>query len=508
MGTVYEAEHVEIGKRVAIKVLHAVPRSQEEAAARFLREARAASKVESQHVIQVFDVGDEPEVGLFMVMDLLRGEDLEKLVAFRGRLPAKLASAIIAQACLALERAHGVGIVHRDLKPANVFLARVDDGTYQTKIVDFGIAKLVRDATRTHNLDITREGFTIGTPQYMSPEQARGQEAVDRRTDVYSLGAVFYETLTGEPAVPPLASYEATIVHIVTSRPPRVSERAPDVPLALDQLVAEMMAPDADDRLPTASQVRERLLAIYPDLEAVRITLGGSGDVTPPILLVPSEAPNAMEGVSVDGNTEREARPAYRRRPFPLAAGLALLGATFIGGLAAMGLAPHVGIRLTGASTGPHRAPRGILSGHRQDEGPHRMRTLFEPGRTASPLDMPSPDNEPSSLAVHEGTASPTRHDVAPHVTGPASRGRAAHAPPHGPAHPAGTHGPGHGPRPRAPRPFEDRFKPGPWAPLGTTGPATEPTAPIKVEEPPLPEFPVPAETSAPTVAPTPTVAP
>jgi serine/threonine-protein kinase len=143
MGVVYEATHVDIGKRVAIKVLSKAER-EGEATARFLREARATSAIESEHIVQVFDVGEDLDLGLYRVMELLKGEDLAKHVHARGSFGAETAAGITVQLCHALERAHEAGIVHRDLKPENVFLARTDGGALKVKLVDLGIAKLIK----------------------------------------------------------------------------------------------------------------------------------------------------------------------------------------------------------------------------------------------------------------------------------------------------------------------------------------------------------------------------
>src|ERR1700722_4267913 len=214
MATVYEGEHLALGKRVAIKLVQSVRARDDEISHCFEREARSARAVESEHIVHVFDVGADADLGLFLVMELLKGEDLARVLTQRTRLDPRFACALIKQASLGLEKAHAAGIVHRDLKPANVFLVERDDGTTLVKLVDFGIAKIVRDAhdARFARKGITRRGTAIGTPQYMSPEQAQALDTVDHRTDVFSLGALLFEAIAGAPYLPERPTYEQTIL--------------------------------------------------------------------------------------------------------------------------------------------------------------------------------------------------------------------------------------------------------------------------------------------------------
>ncbi len=278
MGAVYEGRHVDLHRRVAIKLVHAAHLRHAEIEERFRREAQAASAIESENIVQVFDVGRDDELGLYMVMEFLKGKDLCDLVEQYGPMDPRLACSIIYQAALGLGKAHEVGIVHRDLKPANVFLAARDDGSILVKLLDFGIAKLTRDigsedAVVSSKKALTRVGTAVGTPQYMSPEQAQGLPNIDQRTDIYSLGGVLYEILTGAPAFPMLQSYEMTIVAVITKQAPRLSETLPSIPPELDQLVADMMSNDLERRLSSMQEVRERLLHVFPDLLSSRFSL-------------------------------------------------------------------------------------------------------------------------------------------------------------------------------------------------------------------------------------------
>jgi len=282
MGAVYEAEHVEIGKRVAIKLVRSVHARHAEIAARFKREARSASAIESDHIVQVFDAGNDPELGLFMAMELLRGEDLGNLLARSGRLDPETACSVVMQAASALEKAHAANIVHRDLKPANIFLVQREDQTAMVKLVDFGIAKIVRDESAPTGGGLTRTGSAIGTPNYMSPEQAQGLTTLDHRTDIYSLGAVLYEMIAGGPPFPEMPSYEQTILQILTQPVPRCSALVPALPPPVDQLIADMMTFRAEQRIGTMREVRERMLTVYPGLDRARLLLapGASEEVT------------------------------------------------------------------------------------------------------------------------------------------------------------------------------------------------------------------------------------
>jgi serine/threonine protein kinase len=284
MGAVFEGEHVEIGKRVAVKVINAAHAGSEEVAERFRREARAASKVESENIVHVFDVGRDPRVGLYMVMEFLVGEDLAMRLERDKRLAPDIAVPIALQAARGLARAHAAGVIHRDLKPANLFLTEREDGSTLVKVVDFGISKLTDDARSPRTSDapraaLTRAGVVMGTAQYMSPEQAQGCP-VDLRTDVWSLGAVLYEALAGRSAFPEMATYEQTIIQIVTKRPTPLAEIAPWVSPELSKLVGEAMTPELDKRLRDCALFARRLVELGsqgPSSAARQVVIHPSG---------------------------------------------------------------------------------------------------------------------------------------------------------------------------------------------------------------------------------------
>ncbi|HEY2516355.1 MAG TPA: serine/threonine-protein kinase [Polyangiaceae bacterium] len=279
MGSVYEGQHLDLAKKVAVKIIDSASIGSSELATRFKREARAASAVESENIVQVFDVGRDPEVGLYMVMELLQGEDLE--MRLRKQLGRRLDPVTVAQLgyqiARALLKAHTARVIHRDLKPANIFLTDREDGSLRVKILDFGISKLLASeasiATGKEGLlNLTAAGVALGTPQYMSPEQAQGLTTVDHRTDIWGLGVVMYEALAGVPAYPELSSYQETILKILGEKPKPLAQIAPWVPTALARLVHEAVTHDVNKRIQDCATFAQRIAEAVP--EAI---LGSSG---------------------------------------------------------------------------------------------------------------------------------------------------------------------------------------------------------------------------------------
>jgi serine/threonine-protein kinase len=268
MGIVYEARNLETGRRVAVKVIvsEVVARSPD-ATIRFKREAKAAGAIETQHVAQVLDAGRDPTTGdPYMVMELLSGEDLKQLIRRTGPLAPDLALRITAQACVGLQAAHDAGIIHRDIKPANLYLARREGGEVVMKIVDFGIAKVVADqASSGEAADLTRTGAVLGSPRYMSPEQAKGLGGVGPRSDLWSLGIVLYEMLTGKT---PHAEVDGTfgIIMAICSTPaPPVCECATWVSPECAAVVEKALQIDPERRFTSATEMLSALRALLPD---------------------------------------------------------------------------------------------------------------------------------------------------------------------------------------------------------------------------------------------------
>jgi serine/threonine protein kinase len=322
MGSVYEGQHVDLAKKVAVKIIDSGNDLSPELAMRFKREARAASAVESENIVQVFDVGRDPQVGLYMVMELLHGEDLEMRLRKQPgrRLDPLVVAQIGHQSARALVKAHAARVIHRDLKPANVFLTEREDGTLRVKILDFGISKLLGSSASIASADgmmeLTAAGVALGTPQYMSPEQAQGLTTVDHRSDVWGLGVVLYEALAGVPAYPELGTYQETIMKILTERVPPLAKIAPWVPAELARVVHDAIEHDVEKRIRDCSVFAERLAAAVP--EAV---LGSTGGWNPngrtasgaKAIAVPLEPPRAFtpsRPITLGEDTQVVVRPS------------------------------------------------------------------------------------------------------------------------------------------------------------------------------------------------------
>ena len=270
MGAVYEAEQLGLGKRVAIKFVDAEFARDEQVVTRFARECRAMSAVESAHIVSVLDAGScrgRP----FLVMELLRGEDLGKRLRRERVLPAGEALHVTAQLLKGLGRAHAAGIIHRDLKPDNVFLLKADTDPLFIKIVDFGISKIDRPRAGTTPLALTGRGTVIGTPFYMSPEQAQALPDMDLRADLYSVGAILFECLTGRPPHTG-ETYEAVILSICLKDAPDVRAIDPSIPAPLASFVSRSLSRDREQRFASAERMLAALHDIAPE-ERVRVPL-------------------------------------------------------------------------------------------------------------------------------------------------------------------------------------------------------------------------------------------
>jgi predicted Ser/Thr protein kinase len=267
MGTVYEAIHNVTGRRVALKVITGEQSQRSpEVIGRFVREAKAAGAIDTQHIVQVLDFGVDTELGVpFLVMEFLGGEDLDQLVERVGPLAPELALRIVAQACIGLQKAHDAGVVHRDIKPANLYLARRDAGEVLVKILDFGIAKIKLDQLgSSENQALTRTGSVLGSPLYMSPEQAKGLRSIDHRTDLWSLGAVLYQSLTGRTPHHDLETLGQLIIAICSEPPRSVQDFAPWVSRELSAVVERALSIDVHSRFASADEMLGAVKQLLP----------------------------------------------------------------------------------------------------------------------------------------------------------------------------------------------------------------------------------------------------
>src|SRR5690606_34687538 len=259
MAAVYEAENIDIGKRVAVKILAAELITSRVVRERFLREARAAAAVRSPYICDVYDSGmyeDRP----FLVMELLEGESLYDMMTRVRKLDVETTLRIATHTARALARAHESNVVHRDLKPENIFLTRDEDGALLAKILDFGLAKFYEPTgADARTVRLTREGALFGTPAYMSPEQAKGQGEVDHRADLWALGCIVYECLTGRTVWNIEQGVAMILAQIAGAPLPQPSKFRPDLPASFDQWFYRALHRDATCRFQTARELADAL---------------------------------------------------------------------------------------------------------------------------------------------------------------------------------------------------------------------------------------------------------
>ena len=260
MGAVWEGTHATLGSRVAVKFIDAEYAESPEARSRFENEARAAARLRSKHVVEVYDHGVSEDGRPFIVMEFLDGEPLDKRLDRLGRLTPKDTAHIVLQLCRGLTKAHAAGIVHRDLKPENVFLVwDEEEGTDVAKVVDFGIAKFSDKSMGSSSA--TRTGSVLGTPHYMSPEQARGLRSVDSRSDLWSVAVIAYRCIVGSLPFEGEAVGDL-LVKLCTAPIPVPSQLAPDVPPSFDAWLERALNRDPAQRFESAAQLAESLAAV------------------------------------------------------------------------------------------------------------------------------------------------------------------------------------------------------------------------------------------------------
>jgi len=260
MGVVVAARHIHLDDHVAIKFLLPETLSNAEAVARFGREARAAVKIKSEHVARVSDVGTLENGAPYMVMEYLDGADLSGWLRQKGALPVEQAAEFVLQACEAIAEAHALGIVHRDLKPANLFVVRRPDGTPSVKVLDFGISKVTGPQGSASGMDMTKTSSVMGSPLYMSPEQMHSSKDVDARSDIWALGVILYELLSGDSPFTANTMPEL-VVRILSAPPEPLREKRPDAPPGIEAVILKCLERDRAQRY---QNVAELALALYP----------------------------------------------------------------------------------------------------------------------------------------------------------------------------------------------------------------------------------------------------
>ena len=349
MGSVFAVQDLRSGHRVALKLMLPQFAASQEFAGRFVREARAAASLGSRHVARVHEVGQLGDGALYMLMELLEGQDLARLVSKGGPQPIADTVGFVIEACDAIAEAHARGFVHRDLKPSNLFLAMQPGGRPIVKVLDFGISKSTALDAEGGAEALTATDSSLGSPQYMSPEQVRSAKKVDHRTDVWALGCILHKLLTGTLAFE-ADSVGAHLAMVVAEPPTPLRRRRPDAPAELEHVVLRCLQKDLGLRFQNVGQLALALLPFAPPgmrplVDRIVATVGRDAAVAPlPAFKSAPEIPTVPGwGPAHDPPTLLYAP----RRRSGLTIGLAVIGA-----VVALGAAAVVGARLAAAPAG------------------------------------------------------------------------------------------------------------------------------------------------------------
>lgn len=300
MGAVYMADQPEMNRHVAIKILHPRYLSRSDLVARFRREARAMSHLSHPNTARVFLYGQLEDGACYFVMEYLEGRNLAQVVRAEGPMDPSRAIPIMTQVCGALDEAHRAGIIHRDLKPENIFLTVQGGIDNFPKVLDFGLAKVTEKQMAPGSMILTREGMVFGTPEFMSPEQARGK-TLDARSDIYSLGTIMYELLTGKLPFDARQSIEFIQLH-VNATPIPLSERAPEknFPPGLEDAVMKALNKNPDDRYASAAEFGDALQAV--------LAPAASGEMASPVA-APQPEPQPVPQPQPQPETQPQPQP-------------------------------------------------------------------------------------------------------------------------------------------------------------------------------------------------------
>lgn len=384
MSIVVAATHLEIERPVAIKFLNPATAGKD-AVERFRREAQNAARLKNEHVVRVIDIGALPGGLPFIVMDLVEGSSLREELLARGPFSVSDAVAVLLQATEAIAEAHSLGIVHRDLKPANLFLAECADRTRIVKVLDFGVSKALTAPHGEMPVGLTRTGMIIGSPLYMPPEQLQSPRSVDHRADIWALGAVLYELITGR--VPYAARSYPELCTLVLSEPPPVSRHGREVPAEFEAVLRRCLASDREARFQSVSELRAALLPF----------------ATGPVPEWSAPRPNTFEGLT-DTVQEPRSAPARKGRNY------VVLGVT-VGGLASAGFWFLPGLS---SESGANRVERGTDSMAMTTNGATPASVRSAPARVSAAV----PSVTPLGTALAEAATSGVAASAARAVSG------------------------------------------------------------------------------------------
>jgi serine/threonine-protein kinase len=341
MGAVLAARHLELDERVAIKMLLPGVTPQGEPVARFIREARAAIKIRSDHVVRILDVARLDDGSPYIVMEYLDGSDLSRLVEERGPLPVDDAIEYVVQACEAIASAHAMGIVHRDLKPANLFLVRTNDGRPCVKVLDFGISKISGGGGAT---GLTSTTTIMGTPCFMSPEQLRSTRDVDARADIWSIGAILHALLSGAPPYDGESNADVS-AKIIRDAPTPIRELRSEAPQAVEAIILRCLEKEPTARYADVAELARALAGVTSrdsvKTSAARVARGAIASAPTPESSAPRPAMTTGDGptrtASAWGETGREDKSGVRGRSNRRVAGL-VAGAVALGVIGTLGV--------------------------------------------------------------------------------------------------------------------------------------------------------------------------
>ncbi|HEX3868164.1 MAG TPA: protein kinase [Gemmatimonadaceae bacterium] len=431
MGQVYLVEHVKMGRKSALKVMHPSMKSDVDAISRFNREAANASRIAHPNVAAVYDFGETTDGIIYLAMEFVEGPPLTSVIAQQGALAPKRAAEIVRQSSEALAVAHDMGIVHRDLKPDNIMIAKTRDGGDLVKVVDFGIAK----AAGSENQKVTKTGLVVGTPEYMSPEQLAGDK-LDGRSDIYSLALVAFNMMTGTLPFPSDSAQESMIMRL-TDRPKPLAAMKPDVnwPTDVQAVMDKALERDVGARYQTATDFGRDLFRVIDRMPATQVAEMGTqlmGAAAVPATRVASSADlplsappptsggtAAMEPASVAGpSVTYPTAPPKKRNMVPVLAGVAAI--VVLGGGAALFMNGRKGGADTSGSKSPAPVQNGTaaipVGGQRPDSVPARAANPDVGGKSSGNVGAGASaknpaTKSPSSPAGSSGTATPRNVD-------------------------------------------------------------------------------------------------